>query len=186
MRKDLGPKSYIYPMPVLIIGTYCEDGTPDAMNAAWGGISGNYEISIYISPWRKTLKNILNRGEFTVSMADGAHVTEADYVGIVSANDTPDKFEKSGFHATKSQHVDAPLIDELAMTLECRKISYDEETCKLVGEIVNVSADNSILNEKGEIDPIKLDPITFDSVGNLYFHSNEIAGYAFKDGKKLK
>ncbi len=186
MRKDLGPQSYIYPMPVLIIGTYCEDGTPNAMNAAWGGILGNHEISIYISPWRKTLKNILKRNEFTVSMADGAHVTEADYVGIVSANDTPDKFQKSGFHATKSQYVDAPLIDELGMTLECKKISYEEETCKLVAEIVNISADESILNEKGEIDPIKLDPITFDSVGNLYFHSDQIAGHAFKDGKKLK
>lgn len=186
MRRDLGPKSYIYPMPVLIIGTYSEDGTPDAMNAAWGGISGNNEISIYVSPWRKTLKNILIRKAFTVSMADAEHVTEADYVGIVSANDTPDKFEKSGFHAVKSQFVDAPIIEELAMALECKEISYDENTCRLVGDIVNVSVDECILNEKGEIDPVKLDPITFDSVGNLYFRSNEVAGHAFKDGKKIK
>lgn len=186
MRKDLGPKSYIYPMPVLIIATYNEDGTVDAMNAAWGGISGNNEISIFINHERKTLKNIIDRGAFTVSMADAAHVTECDYVGIVSAYDTPDKFKKTGFHATKSEFVDAPIIDELAMALECKKVSYDEKTCRLVGEIVNVSADESILNAGGKIDPVKLDPITFDSVGNLYFRMNEVAGHAFEDGKKLK
>ena len=186
MRKNFGAKAYTYPQPVLIIATYGEDGTVDAMNAAWGGISESNQISMCLSAGHKTVKNILKRSAFTVSMADARHVVECDYVGIVSANDVPDKFEKTGFHTIKSEFVDAPLINELPMALECRLISYDEESCRLVGEIMNVSADESILDEQGKIDPMKLDPITFDPVNNTYLRLGEQAGYAFKDGAKLK
>ena len=156
------------------------------MNAAWGGISESTEISMCLSAGHKTVKNILARQAFTVSMADAAHVVECDYVGIVSANDVPDKLAKAGFHTTKSEFVDAPLIDELPMVLECRLISYDEESCRLVGEIVNVSADERILNANGKIDPDKLEPITFDPVNNTYLKLGEKVGNAFKDGMKLK
>ncbi len=111
MRKNFGAKPYTYPQPVFIIATYGEDGTPDAMNAAWGGISEANEISMCISAGHKTTKNILARKAFTVSMADAAHVAECDYVGVASANDVPDKLAKAGFHTTKSEFVDAPLID---------------------------------------------------------------------------
>ena len=186
MRKNFGTKSWFYPLPVLVIGTYDENGNPDAMNAAWGGISESTEISMCLSAGHKTVKNILARQAFTVSMADAAHVVECDYVGIVSANDVPDKLAKAGFHTTKSEFVDAPLIDELPMVLECRLISYDEESCRLVGEIVNVSADERILNANGKIDPDKLEPITFDPVNNTYLKLGEKVGNAFKDGMKLK
>ena len=132
------------------------------------------------------MKNIQARKAFTVSMADAAHVVACDYVGIVSGNKVPDKFEKAGFHATKSEFVDAPLIDELPMTLECTLVSYDPETCRLVGEIVNVSADERILDENGKIDPAKLEPITFDPVNNAYLKLGEKVGNAFKDGMQLK
>ena len=112
MRKNFGAKPYLYPQPVLIVATYGEDGTPDAMNAAWGGISDTTEIGMCLSKGHKTVKNILARGAFTVSMADEAHVTECDYLGLVSANDVPDKLARAGFHTTKSELVDAPLIDE--------------------------------------------------------------------------
>ena len=151
MRKNFGAKPYTYPQPVLIIAAYDENGTPDAMNAAWGGISDDTQISMCLSAGHKTVKNIQARKAFTVSMADAAHVVACDYVGIVSGNKVPDKFEKAGFHATKSEFVDAPLIDELPMTLECTLVSYDPETCRLVGEIVNVSADERILDENGKI-----------------------------------
>ena len=186
MRKNFGAKPYTYPQPVLIIASYDENGTADAMNAAWGGISESTEISMCLSAGHKTVKNILARQAFTVSMADAAHVVECDYVGIVSANDVPDKLAKAGFHTTKSEFVDAPLIDELPMVLECRLISYDEESCRLVGEIVNVSADERILNANGKIDPDKLEPITFDPVNNTYLELGEKVGNAFKDGMKLK
>lgn len=186
MRKDFGAKPITYPQPVLIIAAYGKDGIPDAMEAAWGGISDEKEISICISAGHKTTKNILSRGAFTVSMADVEHVVECDYLGIVSANDVPDKFARAGFHATGSKFVDAPLIDELPMAVECKLISYDEQSCRLVGEIVNVCADEGVLNAEGKIDPAKLRPITLDPMNNAYLVVGEKVGNAFQDGKKLK
>ena len=186
MRKNFGAKPYTYPQPVFIIATYGEDGTPDAMNAAWGGISEANEISMCLSAGHKTVKNILARKAFTVSMADAAHVVECDYVGVVSANDVPDKLAKAGFHTTKSEFVDAPLIDELAMALECRLISYDPDSCRLVGEIVNVSIDESVLTPGDKVDVAKLAPIVFDPINNTYHKLGEKAGNAFQDGLKLK
>ena len=186
MRKNFGAEPWTYPQPVFILAAYGEDGTPNAMNAAWGGISDDTQISMCLSAGHKTVKNIQARKAFTVSMADAAHVVACDYVGIVSGNKVPDKFEKAGFHATKSEFVDAPLIDELPMTLECTLVSYDPETCRLVGEIVNVSADERILDENGKIDPVKLEPITFDPVNNAYLKLGEKVGNAFKDGMQLK
>lgn len=114
MRKNFGAKPLTYPQPVYIIATYGEDGTPDAMNAAWGGISEQNEISLCLSAGHKTVKNILKRRAFTVSMAEAEHITACDYVGLVSGNNTPDKFTRAGFHAVKSEFVDAPLIEELS------------------------------------------------------------------------
>lgn len=186
MKKNFGAKPYTYPQPVFIIAAYGEDGVPDAMNAAWGGISENTEISMCLSPGHKTVKNILARRAFTVSMADASHVVECDYVGIVSGNEVPDKLEKAGFHTTRAEFVDAPMIDELPMTLECKLVSYDAESCRMVGEIVNVCADERILDENGKIDPMKLEPIVFDPVNSAYWKLGEKVGNAFKDGAKLK
>lgn len=186
MRKNFGAKHWMYPQPVLIIASYGEDGTPDAMNAAWGSICEMNQIALFLSAEHKTVKNILSRGAFTVSMADADHVKEADYVGIVSGNDVPDKLERAGFHAVKSQFVDAPLIEELPMALECRLVSFSEDTECLVGEIVNISADERILGENGRIDPGKLNPITFDPVNNDYLTLGGKVGNAFRDGKLLK
>lgn len=186
MRKNFGAKPILYPQPVFIIATYDENGIPNAMNAAWGGISEENEISICISAGHKTTKNILINKAFTVSMADAAHVVACDYVGVVSANKVPDKFSRAGFHATKSNFVNAPLIDELPMAVECKLISYDPDTCRLVGEIVNVCADERILNEAGKVDPAKLRPITFDPMNNSYLVLGEKVGNAFSDGLQLK
>ena len=186
MRKNFGPKAMCYPMPVFIIGTYNADGTPNAMNAAWGGISEEAEITICIDSEHKTAENLLSRKAFTVSMATAKMLNACDYVGIVSGNKVPDKFAKAGFHATQSQFVDAPLIDELPMALECQVISYDVETCRLVGRIVNVSADDSVLDTNGKVDPAKLQPITYDSMHHKYLLLGEAVGQAFHDGMSLK
>ena len=186
MRKNFGAKPMCYPMPVYIIGTYGADGTPNAMNAAWGGISEETEISICISADHKTTKNILSRKAFTVSMATAKYIAACDYVGIVSGSKVPDKFAKAGFHATKSEFVDAPLIDELPMALECEMISYDSESCRLVGRIVNASADESVLGDNGKVDVSKLQPITFDPMNNHYLVLGEKVGQAFHDGVALK
>lgn len=186
MRKNFGAKYHLYPQPVFIIGSYDENGVPNAMNAAWGGLSEEAEVSICVSAGHKTMKNILARGAFTVSMAVADYVAACDYVGVVSGNKVPDKVARAGFHTTKSEFVDAPLFDELPMAVECRLVSYDERTCRLVGEIVNVSADESVLGENGKVDPAKLRPITFDSMNNAYLVLGEKVGNAFSDGLKLK
>ena len=186
MRKNFGAKACVYPQPVFIIGSFDENGVPNAMNAAWGGISESTEISICVDSEHKTMKNILLKGAFTVSMADAAHVTECDYVGVVSANEVPDKVARAGFHAVKAEHVDAPIFEELPMAIECKVISYDEETCRLVGEIVNISVDEKILGENGKVDPAKLQPITYDSMNHTYLVVGGKVGNAFQDGLKLK
>ena len=186
MRKNFGAKPMCYPMPVYIIGTYGADGTPNAMNAAWGGISEDTEISICVSADHKTTENILFRKAFTVSMATAKYMSACDSVGIVSGNKEPDKFAKAGFHATKSAFVDAPLIDELPMAVECELISYDPESCRLVGRIVNVSADESVLGENRKVDPAKLQPITYDPMNHHYLVLGEKVGQAFHDGLALK
>ena len=185
MRHNFGAKPMLYPMPVLIIATYDEEGNPNAMNAAWGGISEENEITICIDSGHKTAANLQKTGAFTVSMATAEYVTACDYVGIVSGNKEPDKFKKAGFHAIKSESVNAPIIEELPMALECRVKSYDVDACRLVGEIVNVCADEKILTD-GKIDPGKLRPITFDPVGHTYMALGEVVGKAFFDGTKLK
>ena len=186
MRKNFGAKPILYPMPVFILAAYDENGVPCAMNAAWGGMHESDEIAMCISAGHKTTKNILATGAFTVSMADADHVVECDYVGVESGNKVPDKFEKAGFHAVKSEFVNAPLIEELPMALECKLESYDPETDCLIGKIINVCADEKILDENGKIDPAKLRPITYDPMNHKYLVLGEAVGNAFSDGNKLK
>ena len=185
MRKNFGAKTWLYPMPVLMIGTYDENGTPNVMNAAWGGIYDTDQVMVCLADDHKTTKNIKANGAFTVSFATVDTVIPCDYVGIVSANDVPDKFARAGFHATKSEYVNAPLIDELPMTVECRLIKFNEDGI-CIGEIVNVSAEESILDENGRIDAKKLAPIIYDGATHAYWGFGERVGQAFSDGKKLK
>ena len=186
MRKKFGAKAWTYPQPVFIIATYDENGNPDAMNAAWGGIDYDDRINLCLSAGHKTVANILANNAFTVSMADVDHYIACDYVGCVSANRVQDKFARAGFHATRSEFVNAPLIDELPMAVECTLISYDPETCHLVGKIINVCADERILDDEGRIDPARLRPVTFDPVNNAYLAIGEKVGNAFSDGLTLK
>jgi len=166
----------------LIVGTYDENGVPNAMNAAWGAITDMNEITISMSP-HKTTENLLKTGAFTVSFATEKTVIACDYVGVETASKVPDKFEKAGFHAMKSEYVNAPLIDELPMALECKVKSYEDEI--LIGEIVNVCADESVLTD-GKIDPKKLKPIAYDPVNHTYMGLGEVVGKAFQDGLQLK
>ena len=185
MRKDFGAKPLTYPQPVYMIGTYDEKGNPDVMNAAWGGISNDTEISFCLARTHKTVANLKKTGAFTVSMATVDQLAACDYLGLVSGNQVPDKVARAGFHTEKSSRVNAPVIAELPMVLECRVKSYDEENERLVGEILNVSADESILTD-GKIDPKKLKPISYDPVNNTYLAMGDKVGNAFKDGLKLK
>ncbi|MCM1298241.1 MAG: flavin reductase family protein [Firmicutes bacterium] len=183
MRKNLGPKPYLYPCPVLILGSYDENGKPNAMNAAWGGIVGAKEIAISLGK-HKTTENILLNKAFTVSFADAAHVVACDYVGIDSMSKVPDKMEKAGFTTVKSEFVNAPIINELPLALECTLKEVLPDGI-YIGEIVNISADESILTD-GEVDLEKFFPIIIDPAGHGYYKYGEKAGNAFSDGRKLQ
>lgn len=186
MRKDFGAKPYTYPQPVFILATYDEAGVPDAMNAAWGGIGDSDELALCISSGHKSAKNLQARGAFTVSMADVAHVASCDYVGLVSANTEPNKVEKADFHVVKSAFVNAPLIEELPIAVECQVKSYDPETGRLVGKIVNVSVDERVLDDEGHVDIQKAQPITFDPFNNRYVALGEVVAPAFSHRTPLK
>ena len=185
MRKNFGIKPWLYPQPVLIISSYNEDGSANAMNAAWGGTSKNDEISICVSE-HKTTENIIRNRAFTVSIGDISHVIECDYVGIVSGNNVPDKLAKANFTISKSEFVNAPIINELPMALECALVSYDKDTERMVGKIVNISVDEKALNDKGEIASEKLEAIIFDPIEGVYRKVGEKVGKAFSDGAKIK
>ena len=187
MRKDLGAKTFIYPMPVLIIGTYDEKGEPDAMNAAWGGIYDYGQITISLGAHVST-DNIRKNKAFTVSFATRKTVAQSDYVGIVSKAKEPRKIEKAGLHPIKSEKVNAPLFEEYPVTLECELVSLDGEMGDggtLIGQIVNVSVDESVLTN-GKIDVKKLEPLAFDGENAKYNVIGEEIADAFRVGLKLR
>ena len=182
MRKDLGNKMNFLPLPVLMIGTYDKDGKADVMNAAWGGIHDYGKIYSSLSK-HKTTDNLELKGAFTVGFANKNTVEISDYFGVVSGNDE-DKILKSGVHVIKSNFVDAPIIQEYPLTLECTVESFKDG--ELIGKVVNCSVDEKYLDENGNIDVDKMEIITFDMVSNTYRVLGEVVGKAFKDGLKLK
>lgn len=188
MRKDFGANPFIFPQPVLIVATYGEDGTANAMNVAYGGIVNSNRLQINIGVRHKTSDNIKVKQAFTVGIADEANLVAADYVGIVSGHDESDKIKKAGWHIKKSQHVDAPIIEELPIALECKveEINQYDATLRIVAEIVNVSIDEHILGENGKIDPEKLNAISYDAANHSYLKLAGKVGNAFADGSQLK
>ncbi len=182
MRKNFGVKSWIYPEPVLMIGTYNDDGSSNIMNAAWGAMSETDEVFISLSE-HKTTENFLKRGAFTISIATKKTVVESDYFGVVSGK-KEDKVKKANFHPIKSEFVDAPLFEEYPIALECKLKSFSSDG-KLIGTIVNVSVDDSVLTD-GKVDLDKLEAIAYDPFNNKYVLCKEVVGSAFKDGLKLR
>lgn len=183
MRKNFGKKGYLYPQLVLILGTYDENGVPNAMNAAWGGVYDTNEVFVSLSS-HATTKNFEKTGAFTLSFGVKEQVVSCDYVGVVSANRVPNKVEVAGWHATKGEHVNAPIFAELPLCLECKVKSWKDGN--LVGEVVNVSADESILDVEGNIDTEKLHAIIYDPINHTYKEVKGVVGHAFSDGLKLK
>ena len=187
MRIDLGVQPAVFPMPVLMVAAYDENGTVDVMNAAWGMICGHDKIALFIDEVRKTTKNIRISKAFTVSLADKDHMDVADFFGIATGNKMPDKFEKSGYHAEKSAHVNAPIVTEFPVALECElaEIVETENLHAIVGKIVNVSAEEKVISENGKIDPLKLNALIFDQFQAGYYVAGEKAGQAWSAGKAL-
>lgn len=187
MLKDLGVKPFVFPMPVLLIATYGKDGKVDVMNMAWGGICAENMVALNISEDHKTTENIRERGAFTLSVADIPHIAEADFFGIATGNKMNDKFERSGLKAIKSVHVDAPVVVDFPLTLECKVVEAGETKSgyRVLGEIVNVLADEKVLDGKGKVDPKKLDAFVFDQMQSGYYAIGEKVGQAWQSGAPL-
>ena len=187
MRKKLNITEGIFPMPVLMIASYNEDGSVNVMNAAWGTMQERDHVALNLTETHKTVKNIKARGAFTVSIADAAHVLEADYLGVVSGNSVTNKFENSGLTANKAEMVDAPVINEFPLCLECEFVEYQngEYGCGVIGKVVNVTADESVM-VGDKIDMSLVNAIAFDPYTHGYYKVTERVGNAFKDGLQLK
>ena len=186
--KSFGQKPWVLPQPVLIIGTYNSDGTPNAMNAAWGGQWDAKEIVISMGA-HATTENLARCNEFTVAFATKDTIVASDFVGIVSAKNVPEKMQKTGWKAIKADNVNAPVFTDFPMTLECRilrKIDESEEGYYIVAEIVNILVNEEYLDEDGKPNVEKMQLITYDPVHHGYIALGERVGNAFSDGKQLK
>lgn len=187
MKKDLGVIQAVYPMPVLMVAAYDENNKVNVMNAAWGMICNSDRIALFIDEDHKTTQNLLGKKAFTVSIADKAHMDVADFFGIATGNKIPDKFERTGYTAVKSTHVDAPIIDEFPVVMECElaEVVENESFYCIVGKIVNTAAEESVLSENGKVDPAKLNALIFDQFQHGYYVTGEQVGKAWNAGAKL-
>ena len=187
VRKKINKTDGIFPMPVLMIATYNADGSVNVMNAAWGTMQERDTVVLNLSEDHKTVENIRARGAFTVSIADADHVTEADYFGVVSGNDTPDKFAVSGLTAQRAETVDAPVINEFPLCMECRFIEFQdgEYGCGVIGKVVNLTVDERVM-PNGKLDMSLVNAIAYDPYTHGYYKVTERVGEAFGDGLKLK
>lgn len=187
MRQTLKLTEGIFPMPVLMVATYNEDGSVNVMNAAWGTMQERDHVDLNLTETHKTVQNIKTRKAFTVSIADAAHVVEADYFGVVSGNKEPKKFEKSGLTASKAKTVDAPVINEFPLCLECEFVEFQNDTYGIgvIGKVVNITADESVMVD-GKLDMSLVNAIAFDPYTHGYYRVAERVGEAFKDGLKIK
>ncbi|MCR5298575.1 MAG: flavin reductase family protein [Paludibacteraceae bacterium] len=187
MKKDLGIIQAVYPMPVLMVAAYDENEKVNVMNAAWGMICDMDKIALFIDEEHKTTQNILKSKAFSVSLADLDHMDVADFFGIASGNKMNDKFERTGYTAAKSRHVNAPIINEFPVVMECELadvVSTQHMYC-IVGQIVNVAAEERVLSENGKIDPEKLNALIFDQFQHGYYVTGKKVGKAWHAGKDL-
>ena len=187
MKKNLGSFPGVYPMPVLMVAAYDENGKVNVMNAAWGMICAMDKIALFIDEEHKTTQNILKTKAFTVSIADKEHMDVADFFGIATGNKMNDKFEKTGYHAVKSEVVNAPIIDEFPYVMECElaEVIDTENMYAIIGKIVNTQAEESILDEKDKVEVEKLNALIFDQFKHGYYVTGEKAGKAWNAGAGL-
>ena len=183
MKKEISKAPGIFPMPVLMIGTYNEDGTVDVMNAAWGMAQSMTNLKLCLTESHKTVKNMKRTMACTVALGTKELMKESDYLGLVSANNVPDKFEKSGLHAVKSERVDAPIIEEYPICMECKVVGFEDDGTLL--EVVNVLAEEKYLNEDGTLKLDEMGIIAYDPYGHGYYKVGNKVGNAFEEGKKL-
>ncbi len=184
MTKDFGVQPYLFPMPTYMIGTYNEDDSVDVMMMAWGGICAEDMVALNLEAAHKTVANLESRKAFTLAIPGVDTIKESDFLGIASSNNMKDKFERSGLHSHKSSRVDAPIIDEYPVTLECEIVEMQNQPygLRILGKIINVIADDKVLDDKGKIDASKINAFAFDQMRNGYYAIGEKVGQAWQSG----
>ncbi len=187
MKKNLGSIPGLFPMPVVVVSAYDREGIPNAMTAAWAQITDMDKIALFVDPDHRTMKNIQETKAFSVAIADVEHMAEADFIGILSGNNMPDKLEKSGLHVTKSEFVNAPVIEELPVSMDCElaDIIDTDDVYAMVGKIVNLSAEDRVIGEDGKVNPDQIHALIFDQFRNGYYAVGEKVGQAWNAGKDL-
>ena len=187
MKKDLGLVQAVYPMPVLMVAAYDENGKVNVMNVAWGQICDDDKIILFIGEGKRTWLNIKASRAFTVALADKAHMDAADFFGIASGNRIDDKFERTGYHAVRSDKVNAPIIEEFPVVMECEllEVLHTDYVDGVVGRIVNVKAEEAVLSENGKVDAEKLNALIFDQFRHGYYVTGEKVGMAWNAGAVL-
>lgn len=187
MKKNLPVQPALFPMPTLMIGTYNPDDSVDVMMMAWGGICDMDMVALNLEAAHKTVQNLRDRMAFTLAVPGADTLAASDYLGIVSANEEPRKFEKSGLHAVKAETVDAPVVTEYPLTLECRVVEFQNQPygLRVLGKIVNVVAEESVLTEDGKVDAGKLNAFAFDPYNNGYYAIGSQIGKAWDAGADL-
>ena len=187
MKKELGVQPYLFPMPTYMIGTYNEDDSVDVMMMAWGGICDMKMVALNLEADHKTVANLRKRNAFTLAVPGIDTLRESDFLGIASSNKMADKFERTGLHAVKSEKVDAPIIEEYPLTLECKVVEFQDQPygLRVLGEIVGVLADEKVLDEKGKINAGELHAFAFDQMRHDYYAIGEIVGRAWHSGADL-
>ena len=187
MKKELGVQPWLFPMPTYMIGTYNEDDSVDVMMMAWGGICDLKMVALNLEAEHKTVKNLKQRGAFTLAVPGIETLRVSDFLGTATSNTMADKFERTGLSAVKSGKVDAPIIEEYPLTLECRVVEFQDQPygLRVLGEIVGVLADENVLDENGKVDAGKLNAFAFDQMRNDYYAIGEVVGKAWNAGTDL-
>ncbi|MBR2812066.1 MAG: flavin reductase family protein [Solobacterium sp.] len=187
MKKEFGVKPYLFPMPTYMIGTYNDDNSVDVMMMAWGGICDTNMVALNLEASHKTVANLRKRNAFTLAIPGTDTLVESDYFGIASSNKVKNKFERTRLHASQSAHVDAPVIEEYPITLECKVYDFQKQPygLRVLGEIVNVLVDEKVLDENGKVDVSKVNAFAFDQINNGYYAIGEKIGTAWNAGVPL-
>jgi len=188
MKTSIGAKTLLFPTPVLMVGTFDQEGKPNLMNAAWGGICCSQPPCVAVSLRKATYSYaaIVERKAFTVGIACESRVVEADFIGMASGRSV-DKFAVAGLTAVRSELVDAPYAAEFPVVLECRLLHTVEIGLhtQFIGEILDVKADSGVLGDDGLPDIMKIRPLVYDTGHKGYHGVGPLLDRAFCVGKDL-
>lgn len=190
MKKQIGKKQLIYPLPAVLVATFNEDHSPNAMTAAWCSTCCNEPPSVGVAIHKKrlTYENIQRSGAFSINIPAASQATEVDFIGIVSGKRQHNKLEVARLSTSSATHVDAPLIDSCPICIECKltkSLPIGSHTW-FVGEVMETHVDERAVGDDGALDVDVIDPLVYCTTVKQYRRLGDVVARAFDEGKKLK